>query len=288
MKILIVTGGETGERKVSILSAENISQSIDSSYLKEIIFLPEQDTLFRENIVDYDLVIPVIHGKGGEDGYVQKICEENDIPYLFSTSKAHLKAFNKDLCKDLVQDLVNVPKTYTKDELIFPAIYKKIDAGSSLDISIVENTETLNDIDIKKDFIFEQYISGREFTVGVVATENGLQPLPVIEILKSTKIFNKEQKYAKNNSEYEICPADISLELKEELQKISIDIFNRLGLAEIARVDYIVTDDNQIFFLEVNTIPGMTNLSLVTRSIRKAGYTLDELLDNWILKKLQK
>ncbi len=176
MKIAIVTGGTTGERLASIDSAKNIVEHIDFGVTGTYVF-PEQEPLFFEEIENYDLIIPVIHGAGGEDGHLQKKLELLDTPYLFSDSIAHKKSFNKKECKDILSQYnISSPETLTKDAINrkdLPLICKQVDGGSSINVEFINSIEEFEQLPSSDNHILEQFIQGKEFTVGVVEDIDG-------------------------------------------------------------------------------------------------------------------
>lgn len=284
MKIALVTGGITGERAISLMSAKNIAEKLIHYDIDQYVF-PEEEKEFTSCISYYDIVIPIIHGRGGEDGYIQDMCDQYGIPYLFSSATSHKVCFNKHICKEKVRSLgILAPETYLYDSIKYPSIYKAIDGGSSLDIKMLKKASDLETINASDGFIAEEFITGREFTVSVIERNNNIEGLPVIEIIKEGDFFNKEQKYSKNNSEYEICPANISQELSDRLKETALRIHKGLKLNHISRSDLILTEDNQIYFIEVNTIPGMTHLSLFSKSLQSAGHTFNEIFEYFIKK----
>lgn len=285
MNIAIITGGVTGERSVSISSAENIKEHIDFADVDVYLF-PEDEISFFSNKNKYDFVIPVIHGTGGEDGVLQKKLDEFGIKYLFSDYFGHNISFNKQLCKlELEKYNILSPKTFkfnTVKDSDFPLIYKIVDGGSSIGVEIIKSLNDLKFLDISNNYLLEQYIPGREFTVGVISGADGkLEALSVVEILKEGLIFDESQKYSDNTENVEICPAKIEKDTEDKLKEVALSVHKLLNLKHMSRSDFILSDGGEIYFLEVNTIPGMTKKSLIIKELKVDGYDLGELLESW-------
>ncbi len=285
MNIAIITGGTTGERLVSIKSANNIKENINFADVDTYLF-PEDRTSFFENIDKYACIIPMIHGVGGEDGVLQKELNKLGIKYLFSDYAGHSLCFDKNICKNELNKYdVLSPKTVKVDNIKvsdFPLIYKKIDGGSSIGIKLIESENDLLNINDSAGFILEQYISGREFTVGVVDDIDGVaKALPVVEISSEGLFFDESQKYSDHTDEIEICPAHIDRELEDKLKKIALTVHMSLDLKHMSRSDFILDNNGDVYFLEVNTIPGMTSKSLIIKELNAEGYNIGELFKFW-------
>ena len=280
MKIAIVTGGETGERDVSIRSAKNVADLIDFAEVTTFVF-PDETADFIRRCAEFDLAIPVIHGLGGEDGSAQGLFKNLNIPFLFSDIGAHAVAMDKCFTKEVVASIgIQSPKN-TKE---FPAFVKPRNGGSSV-ASMLCKTESDYSILATQypglEFMTEQPVRGREFTVGVIERGKQAVVLPVVEIIPRGEFFDYENKYDPKKLATEICPAEIDETLAAELKRQAITAHTHLGIRHISRCDFIVTPDNEIYFLEINTIPGMTDTSLVPKMIQTAGLSMRDLLKEW-------
>jgi D-alanine-D-alanine ligase len=287
MNIAIITGGSGLEREISIQSAKYISKMINFGEI-QIFNYPEEYECFLKKSSMFDCVIPMIHGDDGEDGKLQKDFENRNIKYIFSNSEAHQKCFNKNITKKYISNLeVSIPKTYqfTSKDIIFPIIAKPQSGGSSFNLYFIENQEQLNEIGFIPNYIYEQYILGREFTIGVIDSQEGLIVLPIMEIDKKTAIFSYNEKYSELSKEIEIFPTDMSVALQNILKNTALQIHKRLGLKNLSRTDVIV-QNNKIYFLEINTIPGCTEKSFIPKMINKANLNISEVLKYWIKKEL--
>ena len=289
MNIVIITGGIGPEREVSINSAEFLATQLTFAYHKTFLY-PEEFEYFLSQSEHFDIVIPMIHGAAGEDGSLQKKLKEKYINYLFSDSEIHKKCFHKEICKNLVSELgYNIPKTYNleSENISFPIIAKPQESGSSDHLYYIEDRQQLDSFNIDKNFILEEFVTGREFTVGVIEYNNMDIPLPVMEIRKNGKIFNQEEKYSAIAADIEIFMEASENALEEKLKDITLNIHKKLGIKNLSRTDFIVTEDNQIYFLEINTIPGCTQTSFIPKMIKKEGISFNELLAYWCKKELE-
>lgn len=280
MKIAIITGGETGEREVSIKSAQNVANLIDFAETETFIF-PEEQDLFLSSAKSFNVAIPMIHGAGGEDGAIQSILESLNIHYIFSGIKTHKIGIDKTKTKEVVHAIGLTSPKETSD---FPAFVKPRFGGSSVASKLCVSQEEFNNLlnenpDI--ELIREEPIKGREFTVGIVEQNGKTFPLPVIEIIPKGAFFDFENKYNPEKLANEVCPAEIPEDLAKELQRQALAVHILLKARHLSRSDFIVTPDNNIYFLEINTIPGMTNTSLIPKMLKQEGLSLKELLKDW-------
>lgn len=251
-----------------------------------------------------DLVLPIVHGPYVEDGKLQGMLEMLGIPYVFSGTLASALSMNKFKTKliakkaglIIAKDMV-IGKKYKTEKIIkklnLPAVVKPIELGSSVGISIAKNEEELkNAIDdalkYGNEVLLEQFIEGRELTVAVMGNKSP-KALPVIEIIpKVSTFFDYKAKYEAGGSE-EVCPADISDEVRKKVQKYAVKIFKALGCRDLARADFILSEnDGKLYFLEINTIPGMTATSLAPQSAKAAGMEFSDFLDKIIFEAMKR
>ncbi len=280
MKIAILSGGETRERDISIASAKNIQGIIHFAETK-LFILPEKLDVFIEERKRFDVVIPMIHGKGGEDGSIQGLLETLKIPYIFSGIGAHSIALDKKRSKQIAVMLgYNVPQ----EKIEYPAFAKPRFGGSSVASGFCSSQSEYDALaqNSVEEYLLEEPITGREFTVGIIQHEHELITLPVIEIITpKDSFFGFEEKYNPDKLAREICPAEIPEELTGRLHKIALNIHREFDIRHISRTDFIVDSDGKIFFLEVNTIPGMTTMSLIPKMLKRANIDLGELIKKW-------
>ena len=283
MRIAIITGGETGEREVSIKSARNIENIIDFAET-EIFIFPEDKQKFISCVRNFDLAIPMIHGIGGEDGNLQTLFKILKIPFIFSDTNTNTIAIDKRSTKEIVKAIEVSSPIETSD---FPLFAKPRTGGSSVASKLCRTENELKQLKVQNpdlEFITEQPIKGREFTVGVIEYQNKTFPLPIIEIIPKAEFFDYESKYDLEKLATEICPANINPELTRELQKQALSVHQLLNARHLSRSDFIVTNENEIFFLEINTIPGMTSTSLIPKMLVESKLLLKDLLEQWCTK----
>jgi len=302
-RICLLFGGCSSEREISISSADAVYEALNKDKY-EILRYDARDDLqkFINDIFakKFDLVFPILHGPFGEDGKLQGMLDILDMPYIFSKTLASALAMDKHKSKliarniglQIVPDIVlkqsdNYSIKEIVDILSLPIVVKPNEMGSSIGMTIVKDQEKLAE-GIKKGFkydsiiILEKFIKGRELTVAVFGN-NPPTALPVVEIVpKISKWFDYKAKYEVGGSD-EICPAKIPDDIRKRTQELSIKIFKAIGCKDLVRVDFIWdTKNNKLYFLELNTIPGMTKISLVPKAVKAAGMEFGEFLDKLI------
>ncbi|HOO42290.1 MAG TPA: D-alanine--D-alanine ligase [Bacteroidales bacterium] len=249
--------------------------------------------------ISFDVALLMIHGTPGEDGLFISYLEMMGIPHTGCPARVALMAFDKYACKTFLRPTgIKMPracriteKTLTREwqgevpRVLGPPPWfvKPVSGGSSFGISKVrEQEDLLSAVEeaLKEDtqVLIEEYIEGTEVTNGIMKTREKAYVLPVTEIVphKECEFFDYNAKY--KGASAEITPARISPELTERVQQTTSLIYDTLVCRGIVRVDYIIRE-NEVYFLEVNTVPGMTTRSLVPQEIEAAGFTLSEFLD---------
>jgi D-alanine-D-alanine ligase len=309
--IAIVAGGDSSEYEVSVKSANEVCNVLSSKYIVYIIIIRGtnwywEDTKGRYHNINkndfslvtddyhirFDAVFIAIHGTPGENGLLQGYFDMMDIPYTSCSAFCSALTFNKQACKLYLKEytipmaeaiLIRKGENIDNKSIIsrtgLPCFVKPNDSGSSFGVTKVKKKEELIPA-IEKAFgesnevMIEAFINGREVACGVVKTKNKKLVLPVIEIISKNEFFDYEAKYSPGKSE-EVTPADLPQSVTEEIQRLSSLVYDLLGCKGIVRVDFIIVKD-QPWFLEVNTVPGMTAESLVPKEAKAAGI---ELLD---------
>ena len=241
-----------------------------------------------------DVVFRGLHGTCGEDGRVQAALDLLGIPYTGSGYLGSAIAMDKDLTKRLAAPLgVATPKwelvRYTAEEipaltarLEVPCVVKPVASGSSIGVSVVHDRDALSAaltqcLDYGRVCVVEQYIAGREIQVGILED----RALPSIEIVPKEGFYDYENKYQPGAAE-EFCPAPIPEEWEVRLGKAALTVFHALGLSVYSRADFIVTEDGTPWFLEINTLPGMTPTSLLPQEAAAVGIGYGELCERII------
>ncbi len=247
--------------------------------------------------IKFDYAFIMQHGHPGEDGLLQGYLEMLGVPFSSCGAFVSAIAFDKFACKSYLRDVDFVqcaPDVLVRKgddlektaeavnaKLRYPVFVKPTDGGSSFGVTKVHEPSELIDA-IKFSFsegptaIIEQGITGRELTCAAYLDGGEVKSLPVIEIVSDNEYFDYDAKY--NGHSRELCPAPIDKSLSDDIQRTSQLIYRRLGCKGLVRMDYIVGEDG-IFFLEVNTIPGMTNASLVPKMVRAAGMDMTDFLN---------
>lgn len=292
MKILVLGGGISPEKEISLRSASNVQDALISAGF-EVIFYDSANGIKKllELAKSVDIVFPILHGVGGEDGTLQKLFEENKIKFLGSGSKACQNTLDKskfyEICK---KDNILIPETEVVDKISLiksslskkPFVLKPVNGGSAVDTFIERKIP--NDFS-KFDKVFERYdkvllqelITGIEVTDGVL----GDKVLPVIEIIPpSGEEFDFENRY--NGKSQEICPPEnINKDIQIKIQKIALKVHELLGFRHLSRTD-MISAKNGVYVLETNTIPGMTGASLYPKEVLVAGFSMEDLVKEFV------
>lgn len=234
-----------------------------------------------------DFVFMGLHGENGEDGRVQSVLDLDGIPYTGTGPDGAVLSMDKGISKQFFA-LNNIPTPMgyvlkkgeePKEDMAYPAVVKACNGGSSVGVYIVNNHEECKEAIVKAfayddEVIIEQYIKGREFSVGVIDGK----ALPIIEIAPKHGFYNYENKY-QAGSTIETCPAELSDELTKEMQKYAEMVYKCLHIDSYARMDFMMNENNEIFCLEANTLPGMTPTSLLPQEAAAVGYDFPSLCE---------
>ena len=290
-KIIVLGGGWSKEREVSLNSMEQIYNTLktfhpntekkdikDGSSLVELLEEVEKNTL----------VFPCLHGKGGgEDGSVQAFLDLHEIRYVGSGPKASSLSLDKIKTKKLLAEK-KIPvlphEIYSPEKMPHfknfgnRLIVKPINEGSSIETHLIDTRQKWKTLELKEECFVEPYVSGRELTVGIVE-EKGIQiTLGAVEVVpKNSNFYNYKSKYTSGETEYIEKPKNINKTIIRNLKKYALIAHDSLGCRSFSRSDFIV-DDERIWYLETNTIPGMTKLSLLPLSAKAEGINLKKFL----------
>ena len=313
--IALLAGGYSGEYVISIKTAQTIEQNLDEEQYATYKIIVTRDgwwhdagdgsriavdkndfslTLGDRKVV-FDAVFIAIHGTPGEDGRIQGYLDMLQIPYTSCNAIVSALTFNKSYCNKVVKafNIVNIANSvhlikgepYSMGAILDtrrrPVFVKPIESGSSLGVSKVKKVEELLPA-IEKAFgednqvLIEEFIEGRELTIGVYRTEGMLHALPATEIRSNNDFFDYEAKYTPGVTS-EITPADISDSIREQLETKAAYIYRHLNCRGVVRMDFILQQpSNKLFFLEVNTMPGQSENSIVPQQVRAAGSNLKD------------
>ena len=293
MKILVLGGGDSPERLVSLRSAKFVSESLRAAGYDVDEYDPIDGYEFLDKIDKSTIVFPILHGVGGEDGFVQQELESRGLKYLGSTSGAAKISFDKHSAKQIMAE-VGIPlaagdavneKSYSTHDLIKkPHVLKVRHGGSSIgtylvhEPSEVDNREVAKVFELDQEAIVEELVIGTEITVPIL----GDMALPVIEIIPPNhQDFDYENKY--NGKTQELCPPiSISKEIQIKAQELSLKVHKSLGCRHWSRVDIIVRPDGSMVVLELNTIPGMSEQSLYPKSAQVHGLNMPDLMKKFV------
>ena len=317
--IAIVAGGDSSEYVVSIRSGANVLNAIDRKlFTPWMVFMRDNEwnILDGENLlakvdkgdfsfflngekVKLEYAYIMIHGTPGEDGNLQGYFEMLGIPYSSCGVQSSALTFNKNFCNNYLKSYgiqmarsirlmkgENWSATDLVKDLGLPLFVKPSAGGSSFGVTKVKEAGGLNDaiekaLDESPEALIEQFIDGKEFTCGVVRIGSKKIVLPVTEVIPKNEFFDYEAKYTPGMAD-EITPARISEALTLQVQNISSEIYDLCNCKGIVRVDYILRDET-FYFLEINTVPGMTATSFIPQQIKAAGLNLTDLLTEIIL-----
>ncbi|MBU1061916.1 MAG: D-alanine--D-alanine ligase [Candidatus Omnitrophica bacterium] len=299
-RVGVLMGGPSRERDISIKSGKAVSQALKNKGIDVVpVELMECSAMngYREFVkqqilsCNIDIAFIALHGEFGEDGMIQRLLEEVNIPYTGSRIDASKLGMDKISSKDIFKlNNISIPRytvIHNKDKLNAqqyftilgcPLVVKPSSEGSSIGLSIVESE---NDFYIAIDIAFkysdsviiEEYIQGREITVGILEDK----PLPIVEIIPKRKFFDFKAKYEKGLTEYKV-PASIDKTQYDACQRMALEAHKALGAHFFSRVDMILSNNGIPVVLEVNTIPGLTEMSLLPKAALAAGVDFEGLI----------
>ncbi|MBB1349651.1 MULTISPECIES: D-alanine--D-alanine ligase [unclassified Pseudoalteromonas] len=289
-KVAVLLGGNSAEREVSLRSGQAVLNALQNSGIEAIAFDPQSRSLWELKELNVDRVFIALHGRGGEDGTVQGALEFMDLPYTGSNVLGSALAMDKVRCKHLFKSagLSTAPYTVVDAKKGFDAAaimdeFKKVmvkpsHEGSSIGMAQASTTQELEDalanaFKFDNQVLVEQWITGREFTITVL----GDDVQPVIEMTTPNGFYDYQAKYQSNTTQYH-CPADLSEQDTKYLQAISLDAFDLVGASGWGRVDAMQDEQGNFYLLEVNTVPGMTEKSLVPMAAKANGATFEQLV----------
>ena len=292
--ILIIKGGKSAEAEVSRKTAINVEKALKSKGYKTMMVEPNDDLInfLIKNKGKIDIIFNALHGSWGEDGKIQGLFEYMKIPYTHSGVSASAIGMDKFLSKNIFSHndvmtpngrLTNIKELKVKEPLKRPFILKPVSEGSSLGISLVKECTKIEKIfsdNILEDYLVEEYIPGHDITVGVM---NG-RAIGMIEVITDQEIFDYNHKYNSKKTKY-IFPDNLDKEIEKKIILYSEKSFKLLNCDGIARVDFRVNINakkNEVFILEINTQPGLTEGSLFPRIAKNAGIKFPDLIE-WII-----
>ena len=265
LKILVVAGGWSDEREVSLMSGRNVFSTLKRDKFNVIFLDIKKNNIDQILIFKPDIIFNSLHGEFGEDGGINSYAQKNNIFITHSGAISSALCFNKRLLKYFLKKELNIlsPKEIAyKNKIKFPVISKPNWGGSSKGVKFLNNMKEFRKTINNHQNLIEEIIYGKELTVTVIENNNKIMSLGVTEIEFKSQHYDYIAKYTKNKS-FHFLPARISKLQYDFLMKISKKIFRICGCKGIARLDFIMSQKNgKIYFLEINTHPGLTKLSL--------------------------
>ena len=299
-KILILSGGISKERLISLDTGFQVAKELKKNGYK--IKISEPDNNLEKNIKEFkpSVIFNALHGQFGEDGYIQTILEQYQIPYTHSGPIASSIAMDKEISKKIfINNKINTPKfikysfdnkstkliEQINDKLKFPVVVKPINEGSSVNVYICTKkniTKILKSMESYKEVMIEEFIAGREIQVAIM----GNKKLGAIELKPKRKFYDYDAKYNTNAKTQHIIPVEISRNKLNEVMNMALKAHKVIACRGVSRSDFKFYK-NKFYLLEINTQPGMTKLSLVPEIAAYKGISFIKLIE-WILKDASK
>ena len=285
--IAVLMGGYSAEREISLMSGKAVYKALLNNNVKCFPFDLTENNIDNLWVKEFDKAFIILHGRGGEDGYIQSQLDKRRIPFTGSGAESSNLCMNKAITKDLwlKHELPLSPSIVATqgkpiDPIDFPLPWavKPTMEGSSIGITKVENKSELDAAlelawQYNDEALIEHWIKGDEYTVAIL----GNQALPSIKIISDHDIYDYHSKYFSNKTEY-LCPSDLTDQQEKNIQTIAMRAFNLTGANGWGRVDFILDKDKNPYLLEINTVPGMTSHSLVPMAAKVAGMNFEQLV----------
>lgn len=287
-KVAVLMGGLSAEREISLLSGNAVLNALQSKGVDAHGIDVDENIVQQLASDNYQTAFIVLHGRGGEDGSMQGLLELMSMPYTGSGVMASSLAMDKLKTKQIwlamglpTPDfrIIDSPKSCQQalDELSLPLIIKPVLEGSSIGMSKVECEEEMLPAWQKAQqcggiVIAESWVEGEEYTAAMLDD----QVLPMIKLKTTHKFYDYDAKYETNDTQY-ICPCGLSEQEETEFSQLATQAFNAVGATAWGRVDFMVDENNKPWLIEVNTVPGMTDHSLVPMAAEQANIRFDDL-----------
>ena len=286
-KVMVLTGGVGPEREVSLTTGKALAKTLEKTYSVHLEDLCSEELPMDINNEE-TIVFPAIHGTFGEDGRLQKLLEDKGIIYSGSGPAASRLCMNKFESKKVVESTgVRVapdfefsdPSEVNSEEILSQLgqdlVIKPVDQGSSVALYVIHGSDQLENA-LKTlphgNWMIEKRIFGREVTVGIL----GDCSLGIVEVIPKGGVYDFERKYTAGSTEYRF-PAVLDCDIENEVKDSALKAFHACGCRDFSRIDFIICEDGNAYFLEINTLPGLTETSLLPKSASCAGYDFDKL-----------
>ena len=308
-EIAILTGGDSEEYNISLLSANTVLKHLDNTkYNAKIVHLKNNEyTIDKQKIntvdfsylndntkIQFDKIFIALHGPPAENGLIQDYFDSIKLPYTSCNAKISALTFDKFECNNTLRKMgfrcadsimISSEIRYSENDITedigLPCFVKPNGSGSSYGISKVTKKAELSEA-INKAFshdnkvIIESFIKGTEISCGVYCDSNQINALPITEIVTENDFFDYEAKY--EGKSQEITPARISNQITLEIQETTIDIYKKMRLSGICRIDFIIQND-KAYVIEINTIPGLTEESIIPKQLKVKNISLSDFFD---------
>jgi len=296
-KIGVLMGGVSGEREISLKSGTMVLESLQYQGFHAVGIDVDRAIAAKLEKEAIDVAFIMLHGRYGEDGSIQGLLEQLEIPYTGSGVLASALSMNKIIAKKIffnegipTPEYIEIPRKPDIDHWIgviterlpFPVVIKPVNEGSSLGVIIADDEPGLREglkLDIEEygDIFVESFIRGASVTVGILGLDEKTRALPILELRPKSEFYDYEAKYTEGMTEF-ICPAQLDKETTDLTQHYALMAHNSLGCRGFSRVDIQVDSSGNPFVLEINTIPGMTNLSDLPAEAETDGIDYNELV----------
>ena len=294
-KILVLCGGISKERLISLDTGKQVSNELKKNKYKVITSEPDHTLLKNIKLFKPDIIFNALHGQFGEDGYIQTILETQKIPYTHSGVIASSIAMDKEISKKIfIKNKILTPKYIKFDygnnkknvikliqkQLNFPVVIKPINEGSSVNVHICDKkniVKKLNQLKVYNQILIEEFIPGREIQVAIM----GNKKLGVIELKPKRKFYDYEAKYNSSAKTKHLIPVNLNKNDLKKITNITLKAHKVIGCRGVTRSDFKFYK-GKFYLLEINTQPGMTKLSLVPEIANYAGINFISLIE-WIL-----
>ncbi|MFZ6688766.1 D-alanine--D-alanine ligase [Undibacterium sp. SXout11W] len=292
-KVGVLFGGRSAEHDVSIMSGNGVLAALRAKGVDAHPFDPAERSIAELAVEKFDRVFIALHGRYGEDGSLQGVLEQLNIPYTGSGVMASAVAMDKIFTKRIWQThglstpkyAVLTPETTLRevpDELGLPLILKPPHEGSTIGITKVKGYSEMKEAyalaaQFDDVVLAEEFVEGRELTIAILGRGKDAHALPIIEIVAPDGNYDYQNKYFTDDTQY-LCPAPLDEQLTARIQQMAVEAYRSIDCEGWARVDVLLRkSDNQPFLLEINTSPGMTGHSLVPMAAKATGMSYEDL-----------
>lgn len=288
-KVAVLMGGTSAEREISLISGQTVLEALQAQGIDAHKVDVNTDVASQLTAGQFDRAFIMLHGRGGEDGQIQGLLKSMAIPFTGSDITGAVLSMNKRLSKQVWQQqdlptanymMVSVDSDLEQiiNTVGLPLIIKPVNEGSSIGMAKVTSAEQLaaaiaTATQYDTEVLAERWIDGPEFTVAILGDET----LPMIRLKTPNEFYDYEAKYQANTTEY-LCPCGLSEQEEELCKALAIEAFNTLEMTGWGRIDLMQDEDGQFYLLEANSVPGMTDHSLVPMAAAHAGMSFEALV----------